>query len=329
MRARISFAGLLLFAGATLAADYGLFGNKVSLRERPGRTPRSDLTCKDVAVTLPAPGSPGDPSVAGVDVDVTVTNGGGASIAVPGGTGWTVKSSAPPSYAYKNPSAPQGGSPVRKLLLRGGKLVKLQVRGVAIGAASPSGGVQVVFRLVNGDRLCAAFQQTDMVKDAPGTLIGRNAAAPTDCGSTTSTTVPTTTTTVTTPTTSTTIVLAPCGFTGPGGCGGPCQDGECMAVPTFSDPSLSECLCVPPNVVPCMASGFYPTCGQACAAGETCAPFRYDRPGLDPITVCACVPASSQCSPAPSFCSPGVCASGLVCTDQHELDPSFCGCGAP
>src|SRR5258705_13990686 len=110
MRARIAFAGLLVVAGAALAADHGLFGNKVSIRERPGRTPRGDLTCRDAAVTLPAPGSPGDPSVAGVDVDVTVANGGGASIAVPGGTGWTVKSSAPPSYAYKNPSAPQGGS---------------------------------------------------------------------------------------------------------------------------------------------------------------------------------------------------------------------------
>jgi hypothetical protein len=205
--------------------------------------------------------------------------------------------------------------------------VKLQIRGAAVGAASPSGGVDVRLDLANGDRLCASFAPGDIVKDQPGTLVGRNATAPADCGTTTSTTTSTVTTTSTTSTTSTTVVLAPCG-PGPGPlvCGNACPDGLCMDVPTFSNPQLSECLCVPQNVVPCSANGNFPTCNGACAAGETCAPFVFDT-GSTLVPVCACVSSSAVCGPAGSSCAPGLCTDGNVCTDAHLNDPSFCGCG--
>jgi hypothetical protein len=320
MRIHLVVCVMLAFGLPALAADLGLFGTKVAIHERPGRTPRSDLRCRDAAVALPAPGAPGDPSVGGVDIEISVPNGGGVPVAVPGGTGWTIKSSSPPYYLYKNASAPQGGSAVRKLLLRGGKLVKLQMRGAPVGAASPSGGVDVRLELANGDRLCASFSPGDVVKDQPGTLIGRNAVAPADCGTTTSTTV------VTTSTTPTTIVLSPC-FTGPGGaCDNDCPGGTCMAVPTFSNPQLTECLCVPVTVVPCGNNASYPTCGEPCASGETCAPFVFDSTGSSAIRFCACVASSAVCAPAGPSCSPGVCSDGLVCTDDQG-DPRFCGCG--
>ena len=322
MRFAFVLVSLVGFVLPAVGADVGLVGTRVSIRERAGRTPRSDLRCRDVAVALPAPGNPGDPSAGGVEVEISVPNGGGAAVAVPGGAGWTVKSSSPPYYVYNNPSAPQGGSAVRKLLLRGSTLVKLQIRGAAVGAASPSGGVDVRLTLTNVDRLCASFAQSDIVKDQPGTLVGRNAAAPADCGTTTSTTSSTVTTSSTTSMTSTTIVLAPC----PGlACGNACPDGLCMDVPSFSSPDLFECLCVPPTVVPC-ATNDYPTCGGACAAGETCAPFKADT-GASVVTVCGCVSSSAVCGPAGASCGPGPCTGGLVCTDAHAAEPPFCGCG--
>jgi hypothetical protein len=321
MRLRLALAAMVACATLALGADTGLLGTKITIREQPGRTPRGDLRCRDVAVALPAPGSVGDPSIAGIDIDVVVANGGGASVALPGGTGWSVKAASPPYYLYKNASAPQGGSPVRKLLLRAGKLVKLQMRGAAVGAASPSGGVDVRVTLATGDRLCASFPSATIVKDQPGTLVGKNAPAPADCGSTTTTTVVTTSTT-----TSTTVALQPCPPSGT--CGGPCPAGACIMVPTFSNPSLSECLCVPPTVVPCGAAGGYPACGGACAFGETCAPFVFLPGPGNPFTFCACVDSNAVCNAA-SDCSPGLCPPGLVCGDESQVTPNLCGCTNP
>lgn len=313
-------------ATLAVAADTPLSGRKLSIRERPGREPRIDLACRDVAVALPAPGSPGDPSIAGLSVVVLVDAGGSATIAVPGGSGWTV-TQAPVRYRYKNPSAPAGGSAVRKLDLRAGRQVKLASRGAAVGAASPAGGVLARVEFASGDVLCARFDQDEITKDQPGTLVGRNADAPATCDG------PSTTTTTTSVPTTTTSPFPPCSPPGggPPTCGGVCEPGSaCTAVPTFSHPEtgFQTCVCLPDGMAPC---GGYPQCGGACDAGNVCAAFFIEE---NEATFCACTDPAFECAgPGPGHpedvCEPGDCPPGSACHVFTGQQATFCGCGTP
>src|SRR5947207_2330628 len=150
--------GVLVGAVTAFAADFPLDGTRLGIHERAGRTPRSDVVCRDASVALPGRGGAGDPSLGGVTIEITIDGGGAATFYVLGGTGtgWKV-GTAPLSYLYKNNLAPAGGSSVRRLLLRDGKLVKLSVRGIAVGAASPAGDADVRLTFGNDDVLCARF----------------------------------------------------------------------------------------------------------------------------------------------------------------------------
>jgi hypothetical protein len=323
-------ACMLGVAGFGLAADIPLSGRKLSIREKAGREPRIDLTCRDAAVTLPAPGTAGDPSIAGLDVVVLVDAGGGATIAVPGGAGWTV-TPVPLRYRYKNPSAPAGGSAARKIELRAGKQAKVSTRGAPVAAALPSGGVLARIELASGDVLCARFDQNEIVRDEPGRLIGKNADPPASCDP-----PPTTSSSTSTPTTTSTTSTSlyhPCSPPGggPPTCDGACETGtSCTVVPSFSHPEtgFTTCLCLPDGTAPC---GGYPQCGGACDAGNVCAAFFSDS---NEATFCACTDPSFECAgPGPGHpedvCEPGRCPPGSVC---HFLDAQgtvFCGCGTP
>jgi hypothetical protein len=323
---RLPSALVLGLAMAALAADVPLDGTKVGIRERPGRTPRSDFTSRDMGVVLPAPGSPGDPSLGGATIEIRVDAGGTATLVVPGGAGWKV-TATPRTYLYKNGAAPAGGSSVRKLLLRDGKLVKLAARGTAVGAASPAGGVSVGLTLANGDVLCARFPSGTIVKDAPGTLVARNAPAPAFCTPPTTSTSTSTTTTPTTSSTSTSL-YAPCvGGTAPS-CGGTCDVGEsCRSV--FGIGGYA-CICVPDGIASC-GHDLYPTCGGACGGGNVCLPGR--SADAIPFTGCACTSPDALCGGGPGpgdpngVCTFGGCGGGQVCVTFDTTPGPVCMCG--
>lgn len=313
---------------SAFAADLPLDGTKVAIRERPGRTPRTDFSSRDTDVALPSPGSAGDPSIGGATVEVTVDAGGGATFVVPGGAGWKVTASSG-TYLYKNASAPDGGSSVRKLLLRDGKLVKLSARGAAVGAASPAGGISVRVALANGDVLCARFPSGTIVKDASGTLVARNAPAPEFCTSPPPTSSSTTTTTSTTTSTSTSL-YAPCSGGSAPLCDGACPAGEsCRSV--VSVDAGNTCICVPDGVASC--GGGYPTCGGACDRGNVCVPARDSAtPGSGG---CGCAHPDAECGGGPSpgdpsgVCTFGACGGTQVCAFLTTQIGVICGCDVP
>jgi hypothetical protein len=312
-----------------LAADLPLEGTKIGIRERPGRTPRADLTCRDAAVALPAPGSAGDPSLGGVTIEITVDASGGTTLGVPAGAGWTVKA-APRTYLYKNGSAPAGGSSVRKLLLRDGSLVKLAARGAAVGAASPAGGASARVVLANGDVLCARFPAGSIVKDQPGVLVARNAPAPAFCTPPTTSTSSSTTTVSTTSSTSTSLYPPCVGGSAPA-CGGTCAAGASCHVVLSVDAGYA-CICVPDAGEAC-GGNEYPTCGGACDRGNVCLPFR--DTGTPPMGGCGCAHPDAACGGGPSPGDPdGVCVFGAcggtdVCAVTDTPIGALCGCDVP
>jgi len=317
---------VLVGAVTAFAADFPLDGTKLGIHERAGRTPRSDVMCRDASVVLPGPGGAGDPSLGGATIEITIDAGGAATFIAPPGAGWKV-GTAPLSYLYKNNLAPAGGSSVKRLLLRDGKLVKLSVRGATIGAASPAGGADVRITFGNDDVLCARFPSSSIVKDQPGTLIAKNAPAPAFC--TAPTTSSTSTTAVSTTTVTSTSLYPPCSGGSAPACDGTCVSGDsCRNVLTVSAGSV--CICVP-DALPSCGMG-YPTCGGACDGGNACMPFREIFPAM--TTFCACAPAGAVCQGGPSpedptsVCTPGACPPGLVC-GFALASGGQCGCTTP
>jgi hypothetical protein len=156
----------LLALGVTTAAraDVPLACAQLAIRESPGRAPRVALTCRDVAVPFPTPGGADDPSIHGLSVAVAIDDGGGTLIDVPGGAGWTVHATAPRAYVYKNRNAPLD-SAVQKLVIREGRVLKLAIRGAAVGAASPAGGASVRLALGSGTVVYARFDASELVVD--------------------------------------------------------------------------------------------------------------------------------------------------------------------
>jgi hypothetical protein len=318
---------VLVGTATVLAADVPLDGTKLGIHERAGRTPKSDLTCRDASVALPAPGSAGDPSLGGATIEITIDAGGSATFVAPPGTGWKV-TAAPLAYLYKNALAPAGGSSVKRLLLRDGKLVKVSARGSAVGATSPAGGASVRLTLANGDVLCARFPSTSIVKDQPGTLIAKNAPAPAFCSAPTTSST-SSTTTVSTSTVTSTSLYPPCSGGSAPACDGTCTVGDsCRSI--FSSDGGYACICVPDGVPSC-GSG-YPTCGGACNQGNVCIPFR-DISGT--TTGCGCTHPDAVCGGGPgpghpeSMCSFGPCGAGFVCAYFDTPIGLVCGCDVP
>jgi hypothetical protein len=78
MTLRFVTMAVLVGAAMAFAADVPLDGTKLGIHERAGRTPRSDVSCRDASVALPGPGGAGDPSLGGATIEITIDAGGGA-----------------------------------------------------------------------------------------------------------------------------------------------------------------------------------------------------------------------------------------------------------
>ena len=212
------------FATGAAAADQPIDARSLVLRHAPNGREILELRSKDDDVPFPDKGDDDDPTVPGSDgavLDLFGGDGQVATIVLPGGSGvpgWKAKKGRRKSAAYRylNPSAPEGPSSVKLLVVQDG--VGMLVNGRATGLDLSGALGRVGVRLTMGSlRMCALFDESTVVHDRPGRFAARGALAATlaDCSDAslagvpelpeTTTSTSTTTTTTTSTSTSTTV----------------------------------------------------------------------------------------------------------------------------
>ena len=183
---------------------------------------------KDPAFPFPALGSIDDPSIGtpgGLTVELFSQSDPShpvldAPVGV-GKPGWQVVTGSNPSFKYRNSVAPAGPSPLKVIVLKRGKQMK--VTGAAIGLGLATAQNSIAIRITTGSlRSCTVFGPSTIRRDQAGSFLATKALAPSipDCsdaslgvpGTTTSTTAaPATTTSVPGSTTTTTSTTLPAG----------------------------------------------------------------------------------------------------------------------
>jgi hypothetical protein len=325
---------LLLIATHARALDAPIAGEKLTLVWNASLEGRLVFVSKDPTFLFPPIGSPDDPG--------TGTPGGavvwlfpgapptsGSNVSAPGGAGWTSHSGRVETHRWSNPAAPSGPSPIRSIVMKRGRTLKILSKIVPMTETPPLG--RVAIRIDIGPlRNCAVFEAETIRRDKPFRFVARRAAKPAvaDCdaaifGSMTTTTLsgPTSTTT--------TIPLPGCAESTPTypECGGSCPPGEtCGPNAVWGNGFEFQCACFPQGVTPCAFSGFA-TCGGPCLDGNVCQAFALEVGGGSVMT-CACVDPTSTCGPPPPATCAGIgaCPPGKVC--YGTTTPSLlCGCG--
>ena len=217
-----------LSPAAARALDRPISGKKLQLRRSSNGKEKLVFQSKDTTFLFPAIGSADDPSIGtpgGMTVELfSQTDPNHPLIIAPAGVGkpgWEVVTGSSPSFKYRNSVAPAGPSPLKVVVLKQGKQMKLT--GAAIGLALTAPQHSLAIRVTTGSlRNCAVFGASTVRRDQPGSFLATKALAPSipDCSdaslgggasTTTSTTVaPTTTSTPasTTTTTSTTAAIS-------------------------------------------------------------------------------------------------------------------------
>jgi hypothetical protein len=321
---------LLLSAARGHAADQAIDAVKLVLKKTATKEALLFVS-KDPDFLFPPVGSADDPasgSPGGALIDLFSANEGAASLAIPPGTGWTVKSGTTSAFKFANRQAPAGGTPVRAAVLKQGRLLKVVARAAGLPLAGAQGAVGI--RIVTGTRRsCALFDAATVRRDEAGKFSAKGALATSlaDCsdgslGATTTTTTATTSTSTTQP--------QPCGLIPDPFepmCGGACPPGE-TCTSEFNSQLAIDCVCQAIGVTPCFGSG-YPQCGGSCTGGRQCQAFHL-LPGETPeLTSCACVDPLFPCSGGPGMCfGIGACPPGQVCIGMGP-PTSSCGCGGP
>jgi len=325
MRARRGIA-LSLAVAATLAAtaahatDRPISASTLTISRSASGREKLVFVSKDPSFLFPAVGSfddPGTGTPGGIHVDLFPANSAplGFGYIVLGGTsdpGWSSKDAAVDEHRYRNPDAPGGPTPVKAVLLKQGKRIKLVARGVPSSLVGPYGAIEI--RLTTGAlRNCALFDGPTIRHDEPDRFVARGAVASslTDCAGP----PPPTTTTTLTP------YQLCTGVSGYPTCDGTCPGtDECGPNRDQDNGGEFVCACFPAGVIPCAESG-YPTCGGACFGAGVCQAFHVFESGGGETTGCACAAPDSSCDvPEPTQCRGfGLCPAGQVCTAATVL----------
>jgi hypothetical protein len=334
---RVAIVGILVLCCAPLATalDRPISGAKLTLRRSSSGKEKLVFVSKDPLFLFPAIGSADDPgtgSPGGAIVELSsIADPGPVGAAVPPGLGkpgWTAKDGSTPSHTYKNPDAAAGSMPLKVIVLKQGKRIKITARGVILPFVGPQGGVGI--QISTGSlRNCTFFGPSTVHRDEPGRFDAANAPVPgfPNCLGVLPNTSTTFGTTTTTSSTSTTLVLDPC----TGGAGFSTCDGSCAGAFTCEPsvafvgavPNVISCLCYPAGVTACTASA-YPTCGGECPTGGVCQALHDLQSGA---RFCGCVDPTNTCQ-SQGFCSVGVCPPGQACVSA-PLPANACACGAP
>lgn len=215
----VAFATLLPVAAA--AVDRPIAAKKLQLKRSSSGKEKLVFQSKDPSFLFPAIASADDPaggSPGGFSIEVFSQNDPARPVlAAPGGIGkpgWQVKDGTTDSYKYRNSAAPAAPSPLKVVVLKEGKQIKVTAAAIGLALAGPQGAVAV--RVTTGTlRSCAVFGAGTVRRDQPASFLAANAPVPSipDCsdaslgGGATTTTTPTSTV----PTSSTTSTTLPPG----------------------------------------------------------------------------------------------------------------------
>jgi len=211
------------------------------------------VTLRDPAIPAPPPGGADDPATAGLRVLVFGhdTAGEMAELVAPGGLGrpgWSRGFRGGVRHRFRNRGAPAGPSPIRSVMLRDG-------RGLRIMARDAAGRFAATNAPAPGLVACTDEGLAAVPCDASATC-GGTCPDGSHCGGLPALGVPCT------------CIAAsqPCGDTEPV-CNGTCPAGEsCVNVGGVPYP---DCACLPTGSTGC--GTVYPTCGDGdCPAGTTC-----------------------------------------------------------
>jgi hypothetical protein len=302
----VLLVGLLCGPSRGGASDKPLPGTILRLQRSAGGE-KMLLVLNDPSIPVPAQGSPDNPAAtAGLRIMLFGHDVPGemAEVTAPAGLGrpgWKYGSTGFVRYRFRNGAAPGGISPIRSVVLREGKGLRVVARAVGLALAGPQGSVGV--RIEMGSiRLCALFAGSAVLRDQASLFLAKSAPAPglvecTDEG----------------------LFGVPCDASAT--CGGTCPDGAACG----GDPGLGlPCSCIAANQ-PCGDTA--PVCNGTCPTGEECA-----NVGGVPYPGCGCLPPGSVgCGTVSPTCGDGACPAGTSCfTTTFTCCGGFtitgCGC---
>jgi hypothetical protein len=314
---------LLALAMNAGALDAPIAGDELHLVWSPSLEGKLVFVSKDPTFLFPSIGGADDPGIG--------TPGGanvwlfpgppppfGGNVGAPAGDGWTSQSGGTESHRWSNPAAPFGPSPIRSVVMKRGRRLKVVSRLVPLAQTPPFG--RLAIRIDTGSlRNCAVFEAPTIRRDEPFRFVARRAPRPVaaDCDAAISGSA-TTTTTLPVPSCAESTPFYPL-------CGGACPPGETCGPNAVLGGGFFECACLPAGGTPCAVSG-YPICGGTCLDGDVCQAFSINGAG----STCFCVDPASTCGPPPpaTCVSGGRCPPGQVCF--ATTTPSFlCGCSTP
>jgi hypothetical protein len=319
---------LLVAATRARALDAPIAGDKLTLVWNAQLQGKLVFISKDPTFLFPAIGSADDPGTGTPGGAVVWLFAGsppsfGNNVSAPGGAGWKSSSARTEMHRWSNPDAPFGPSPIRSIVMKRGRRLKVVSKLVPMTETPPLG--RLAIRIDIGSlRNCAVFEAATIRRDEPFHFAARGARKPiaADCDAAISGAPTTTTTTIPLPSCAESTPFYPV-------CGGDCPAGSaCGPNAVFGNGLEFECRCLPAGATPCSVSG-YPLCGGACLDGNVCQAFALESGGGSLMT-CACVDPARTCGPPPpaTCVSVGACPSHQVCFATTM--PSFlCGCGTP
>jgi cysteine-rich repeat protein len=166
-------------------ADKRITASKLTISRSTSGKEKLVFTSKDPTAFFPAIGSANDPASGtpgGLVVELfSAVEPSGVALLVPAGIGkpgWLVKDSTIDSFKFTNKLAPGAPSPVKTLLLKQGKVVKIVASETGLALAGPQGAVGI--RITIGARaMCARFSGATSIitKDLANKFAAKNATA--------------------------------------------------------------------------------------------------------------------------------------------------------
>src|SRR5262245_26067701 len=293
----LAAAAALAVATSVPAADVGVIGNQLQLKDTPTKK-KIGLKSKDVAIVAPT----GDPTASGATLDVSVVSTSGTqteSFTLPA-AGWKASGSPVKQFKYKG----EKGTPIKSVTLAFGKQIKATGEPAILSlSGAPTISAKVILGIGSTDRYCIDFT----TPPNPNTIQQakwKEQTTPGVCPG-----PPTTTTTATTSTTTPTAPDITCG-NGIQGPGEACDDG---------------------NTVDCDGCDSNCTLSETCGNGIVCAPEQCDGgPGCNgtcETTGTTCGPASEQRLVIVSISTPEPLAGVQVVLDYPQFQTSLPGTG--
>ena len=177
----VAVALLSCVAAPACAVDYPVAGTQLTLRDSASGEGTLLLVLRDASLPLAQPGSPDDPSQAGLSVTIFARGSGAhAQLAALPGIGrnaWRVHvGPRGVAYGYRNGSARRFAGEIGTAGLRSGSGLKVRARSAGVALGSPLGAVAV--RVAWGSvRVCALFDGVAVRRDGAGLFLSRDADA--------------------------------------------------------------------------------------------------------------------------------------------------------